>query len=307
MTHHLPPHMHRRQTLLALAAMLTLGTGTACTAASAGGRAAAAPAAATTLDIMTFNLRYASDRQPNAWPARRPVMRELIAAQNPDVFGTQEGVYAQLQDMAADLPAYRWIGLGREGGSRGEFMAVFYKPERLEPLEFDHFWLSDTPMVMASKGWGNNITRMVTWVRFRDRRSGTEFVFVNTHFDHQSQQAREKSAELLAERAKAWGPEVPVVLVGDFNADAGANRAYDILTGAGGFADSWRTLGLPETMGSFHDFKGEAEARTRKRIDWILTRGPVTPEASQIVTFQRGGQYPSDHFPVTARLRVGSR
>jgi hypothetical protein len=39
--------------------------------------------------------------------------------------------------MVADLPAFQWIGVGRDGGSRGEFMAVFYRTARLEPLAFD--------------------------------------------------------------------------------------------------------------------------------------------------------------------------
>src|SRR5687768_17566799 len=91
---------------------------------------------APSLDVMTFNLRYASPVPPNSWPQRRPVMRELIRKHAPDVIGTQEGVYAQLRDLAADLPEYDWIGLGRDGGSRSEFMAVFYRKDRLEPLEF---------------------------------------------------------------------------------------------------------------------------------------------------------------------------
>ncbi|MBC8326261.1 MAG: hypothetical protein H8E27_11620 [Verrucomicrobia subdivision 3 bacterium] len=37
------------------------------------------------------------------------------------------------------------IGIGREGGQRGEFMAIFYRHARFEPLETNHFWLSDTP------------------------------------------------------------------------------------------------------------------------------------------------------------------
>ena len=289
--------------MLALAALLVGGAvgPTAC----AGRVPSAPPPPAPTLDVMTFNLRYASTSRPNAWPDRRPVMRELIERQRPDVIGTQEGVYHQLMDMAADLPGYAWIGLGREGGSRGEFMAVFYRTDRLTPLAFDHYWLSDTPAVVGSRSWGNRIPRMVTWVRFRDQRTAREFVFINTHFDHESQPAREKSSELVAERAREWGDTVPVVLLGDFNADAGANRAYDLLTtGAGSFTDSWRALNLPDTLGTFHDFKGLAEARRRRRIDWILTRGPVTALSSEIVTYERGGQYPSDHFPVAARLRI---
>jgi endonuclease/exonuclease/phosphatase family metal-dependent hydrolase len=40
------------------------------------------------------------------------------------------------------------------------------------------------------------------------------------------------------------------------------------------------------------------------RIDWILTRGDVTVERAETSTFSRDGQFPSDHFPVTARLRL---
>src|SRR5690606_22970939 len=69
------------------------------------------------LRVMSFNLRFASNQQPNAWPDRRPVMKHVIEQAAPDVIGTQEGVYAQLRDLAADLPAYEWIGLGRAGGS----------------------------------------------------------------------------------------------------------------------------------------------------------------------------------------------
>ena len=71
-------------------------------------------------------------------------------------------------------------------------MAVFYRTARLEPLAFDHFWLSDTPEVIGSKNWGPSLARMVTWVKFRDRQTQRQFIFINTHFDHQVQEAREK-------------------------------------------------------------------------------------------------------------------
>src|SRR5688500_5339888 len=98
-------------------------------------RGAAEGAPAAPLCVMTFNLRYASDRPPNAWPQRRPVMKECIASVKPDLIGTQEGVYPQLKELSSDLPEYAWIGLGRDGGSRGEFMAIFYRRARFEPLE----------------------------------------------------------------------------------------------------------------------------------------------------------------------------
>lgn len=269
-------------------------------AAARGAAAEASAPAAEALRVMTFNLRYASPTGPNSWPDRRPVMRDCIRAAAPDVFGAQEGLYAQLKDLAADLPEYDWIGLGRDGGSRGEFMAVFFRPERFEPLEFDHFWLSDTPEVVASSTWGNTCRRMVTWVRFKDRRAGREFYFWNTHLDHQVQAAREKAAELIKRRIEALNTPLPLFLVGDFNATAGVNTAYDILTAGDYLADTWKTAA--ERRGpivkTFHGFRGPKEGGDR--IDWILTRGGVGVDAVEILTFHRDGQYPSDHFPVIA-------
>jgi endonuclease/exonuclease/phosphatase family metal-dependent hydrolase len=269
-------------------------------------QAAEAPSAApSALCVMTFNLRYASPEPPNAWPQRRPVMRACIQKLQPDLIGTQEGLYAQLKDLAADLPAYEWIGLGRDGGSHGEFMAIFYRKERFEPLEFDHFWLSDTPDVVASASWGNTNRRMVTWVKFRDRPAKREFYFWNTHLDHAVQLAREKGAALIRQRVEALNTTLPVLLVGDFNATAGANKAYDVLVSEAGFTDLW-TIARQRTnatINSFHAFRGPQPGG--QRIDWILARGPVTVAAMEIVTFQQDGQYPSDHFPVVAWLKLG--
>jgi endonuclease/exonuclease/phosphatase family metal-dependent hydrolase len=282
----------------------------ACALAACGTAGGAAPGVAPadgSLQVMTFNVRFADERPPTAWQQRRPLVREVIERYAPDVIGTQEGVYLQLRDMDDDLPGYAWIGLGREGGSRGEFMAVFYRTDRLQPLAYDHYWLSDTPEVMGSRTWGHQYHRMVTWVRFRDRRTEQEFYLVNTHFDHEVQDARERSARLVLERAGAFEAGVPVLLIGDFNADAGANPVYDILVRDGGFTDTWRAAGHDEPgFGTYHAFRGMEFARGRGRIDWILARGPVRTLSSEIVTFERDGRHPSDHFPVVARVRLGS-
>lgn len=257
------------------------------------------------LDVMTFNLRFASETPPNAWSGRRPVMRELLRRESPDLIATQEGVYAQLSDIETDLPDHAWIGLGRDGGSRGEFMAVFYRRDRLVPLEYDHFWLSDTPEAMGSRSWGNRYNRMVTWVRFLDRQTGCQFYAVDTHFDHEAQAAREKSAELLLSRAGRFDPGLPVLLLGDFNAAAGNNPVYERLTSPGAFADTWRAVhGAEPEIGTFHDFRGIDGAQGAARIDWILYRGAVQVQDARIITFERGGQYPSDHFPSSARVTL---
>jgi endonuclease/exonuclease/phosphatase family metal-dependent hydrolase len=258
------------------------------------------------LRAMTFNLRYAHADPPNLWEDRRPVVGELIRRYQPDLIATQEGEYHQLVDMQRDLPDYRWIGTGRGGGSRGEFMAVFYLRHRFHPLAFDHFWLSDTPDVIGSTTWGNRDPRMVTWVLFRDRAGAGEVRLLNTHLDHEVQYARECSAALILQRIAEFDDNVPLVVAGDFNAPAGENPVYDALAGNGPLRDPWRELGHPEPpLGTYHAFDGLAADGGRGRIDWILTRGPVEATQAEVITFACNGQYPSDHFPVLVTLRAG--
>jgi len=266
------------------------------------------PAQGDALHVMTFNLRYATDSGPNSWPTRRQVMAELLRLEQPTVLGTQEGLYAQLRDIEADLPAYYdWIGLGRAGGSRDEFAAIFYDSRRLAPLAFDHFWLSETPTVIGSKSWGSASIRMVTWVRFADTRTKSEFVMFNTHLDNRSKTARVRAAEMLRDRINAVAPRVPVVVTGDFNVPAEDSAPYDILLGGAGMTDTWtaateRRSPRYATWHGYHPPVADGE-----RIDWILARGATTVPATAINLFGRDGQLPSDHFPVQALIKLGER
>jgi endonuclease/exonuclease/phosphatase family metal-dependent hydrolase len=259
---------------------------------------------ADTIKVMTYNIRYASTNKPNAWPDRLPIMKQCLLEADPDLIGTQEGVYHQLKDLERALPQYRWIGTGRDGGSRGEFMAIFYKHDRFDPLEYDHFWLSDTPDVIGSTTWGHSNRRMVTWVRFKNNATGNQFYLINTHFDHQVQAAREKSAELLLARLKKLDQSHPIIVTGDFNAKAGANKAYDILLTDGWLSDTWNTAKEKrgEIVATFNNF--ERIRPGDNRIDWILTRNTDVPASIQILTCSKDGQFPSDHFPILTEIHV---
>ncbi|MCF7668454.1 MAG: endonuclease/exonuclease/phosphatase family protein [Verrucomicrobia bacterium] len=255
---------------------------------------------------MTYNLRYAGATGPNSWSSRRPLVIDCIKGVRPDVMGTQEGLYEQLKDIDVGLPGYEWIGLGRDGGSHGEFMAVFYRTDRLEPLEFDHFWLSDTPEIIASSTWGNSNRRMVTWVRFMDKTNGGEFYLINTHFDHRVSEARLKSAKLVKKRVDALDTNLPVLLAGDFNAVAGESEPYDVLVSPDGFRDLWVEAEhcVNEGLNTFNGFSFPAK-RDGIRIDWILGRGGVKPLTARTVDYAVDEKYPSDHFPVVVDVMLG--
>lgn len=244
---------------------------------------------------MTYNLKFPTETGPNAWSVRRPLVAETIGKVAPALFGTQEGHYLQLRQIAADT-SYEWIGLGREGGSHGEFAAVFYDPAVLEPLEYDHFWISQTPDRVGSRSWGTNVVRMATWVRFRT--GAGELVLLNTHLDHESEQARVEGARLLAAQVGRFA--VPVVVTGDFNCAAGRSAAFAELTGGTGLLDVWGPGGGPD-CGTYGGWK--APEAGGGRIDWILTRGLEVTGAG-ICDHHAGAQWPSDHVPAWADVRV---
>jgi endonuclease/exonuclease/phosphatase family metal-dependent hydrolase len=256
------------------------------------------------LRVMSFNLRYASDRPPHSWPERRPATRDLLRRERPHLIGTQEGLYDQLRDIQADLPeGYDSIGQGRDGGKHGEAMQIFFDTRRLDPLQCGHYWLSDTPDAVGSKTWGGCCPRMVTWVRFLDRDTNQQIYAVNTHLEAFDAQARADSADLILRRIERdFDPALPVVMTGDFNEPAEeGHTVYDRLVTVGPFVDTWaEAQERTRRFATFHDFCPLQPGGPR--IDWILTSSTVRTRLARINTFEQRGQHPSDHLPVQAEL-----
>ncbi|WP_070009634.1 endonuclease/exonuclease/phosphatase family protein [Streptomyces abyssalis] len=273
------------------------------------------------LRVMTFNLRFADydSAAPHSWSRRRPAVAALLRQEAPDLVGTQEGLHRQLRDVHEDIQqpgrSYDWIGTGREGGSRGEFMALFYDTARLEPVEYEHFWIAHDPYSVGAKWPGAGSPRMVTWARFRERTTGREFYALNTHLDNASAEARLAGARLLARQMHRPEPPfppfdaaLPRIVTGDFNAPAvrEPGGVYETLLTEGGLADTW-TAAPPgarsEEHATWHNYAGPS--RPGARIDWILTSPGIRTKAVKLNTFTLGGEHPSDHFPVQADLGFG--
>jgi endonuclease/exonuclease/phosphatase family metal-dependent hydrolase len=265
-----------------------------------------------TLDVMTFNLRYASARTPHSWAERRPVTRQLLRRESPQLLCTQEGLYQQLRDLEQDLgPGYAWIGTGREGGSHGEFVAVFYDTGRLIPLEYDHFWLSETPDKIGSVDESGTAAeragspRMATWVRFGVRGTDSMFYVLNTHLDNRSERARRRAATQLASFLTGrLDPALPRVVTGDFNVPAEAGiSVYDTMLTDGSLVDSWhRAAQRGEHYGTWHGYRPPVPGGAR--IDWILTSPDVITRYAAVNAYGDQGQYPSDHLPVQAVIAL---
>lgn len=272
------------------------------------------------LSLMTFNIRYDNPADgPDAWPARRSQVYSLIKDHDPDVIGFQEVLKNQLDDLQGALPRYSAVGVGRDDGkTAGEYSCIFYRKDRFDAPESGTFWLSETPEVAGSKHWGNNCVRICTWVRLTDKAASRSFYAFNTHMDHESQKARDKGAELIARRITGRvHKDEPAILTGDFNAGE-ENSAVMFLTGRAPRAhleispapprtdlvDSFRLKHPDESeVGTFHAFKG-AKGDTHQKIDYILVPKEAEVLDASIDRRNEGGRYPSDHYIVTAKVRL---
>jgi endonuclease/exonuclease/phosphatase family metal-dependent hydrolase len=253
--------------------------------------------------VMTFNIRYGNAPDGNnAWPLRRELVSKVIADEKPDVLGVQEALRSQLTELAEALPEYARIGVGREPGGGGEYSAILYRTSRFDVCDAGTFWLSEAPEQPGSTTWGNNLPRICTWARLLDHSNNRRFVFLNTHWDHESQPARLQSGKLMARRIEEICTDgEPAIVTGDFNA-APDNPAIRALVGEGCVEDTFTTIHPNEKqVGTFNGF---GTNRNSPKIDAILTTDHWKVEDAAIVRTRDGGRYPSDHFPVTATVTL---
>jgi endonuclease/exonuclease/phosphatase family metal-dependent hydrolase len=257
---------------------------------------------------MTFNIRYATDRDAeNRWTARRQMLVDLLRKQNPDLIGVQEALDGQLSDILRGLPGYAVAGVGRDDGrAAGEYSAVLFRTARFRLAQAGTFWLSAMPETVGSRTWGNRITRICSWARLIDQ-GGQALWMYNVHLDHESQPSREQSVQLLLERIRARAdPGEPVIVTGDFNVGEG-NPALEPLLGRSNgtppFIDTFRALHPGETeVGTYTAFEF---GRTKgDKIDYVLVEPGTEVLRADILRFSRNKRYPSDHFPVTASIRL---
>ncbi len=267
--------------------------------------------ASTEVRVMSFNIRYgtANDGE-NHWDKRKDFLIETIKAFNPDLLGTQETLGFQRDFLAEKLSGYESLGVGRDDGKeKGEMTALYFKRSRFEKLDGGHFWLSETPEIPGSKSWDTSLTRMVSWVKLRDRLQpkAKPLMFFNTHFDHRGEQARLESAKLIRRKVEEAAKTSRVIVTGDFNAGED-NPPYQAFFGsvdgkASALRDVYRVTHPKREAneGTFSSFK--AGENSGQRIDWIGVSAEWKIVKADIDRTARDGRTPSDHFAVIAVLK----
>ena len=222
--------------------------------------------------VMSYNIRFNNpDDGDNHW--------DFILEEQPDVFGMQEVTHAQLLDLIEEWSEYDYLGVGREDGmTKGEYTPIFYKTVKYKVLDFNTFWLSETPDTI-SVGWDAALERICSYAHLEANKNGKRFWIFNTHFDHRGEKARAAAAKLLVNKIEQLNfTNDPVLLTGDFNLEP-------------------NSLPIKEITSHFKDvyyFSNDGQAH------YIFYDQFSVEEASHVALKTKWGRWASDHHPVKA-------
>ena len=256
------------------------------------------------MKVGTYNIRYDNPKDTgNLWVSRAPVVVELLRFHEFDIFGTQEGLKNQLDDISNGLPQYTRYGIGRnDGKDQGEHSAIYFKKDKFDLLNKGDFWLSETPD-KPSLGWDAKCcNRICSWIYLRDKKSGKNFYFFNAHFDHQGIEARKESSKLVLQRIKEIAGLQPVIFTGDLN---GAHQSewYQTIATSGILKDAYKEVAHPYAVNASFNSFGKVHGRT-EIIDHVFTSQHFTIQKWGLLTDTYHGKFPSDHFPVMVELTL---
>ena len=245
------------------------------------------------LDVATLNLRNIADR----WPERLPLLLQDMASIQPDLLGLQECVFAVGQDRmlgAAGAGSYQiergWAGRPEYGNSilaRSPLQAA--SPERLD--------------------LGMNRSALRVAISTPD---GSVVAMVVTHLHHVPVDESEREGQARA--LVAWLAERPgpggTIVVGDFNAEP-VEATYRVMVDAG-FRSAHREVHGTEpdvTWPSGIQAPGMDIDGDPGCLDYIWLSGELHAETSRLAWDRPAvgdpTLYPSDHFGLVARIRVG--
>lgn len=250
------------------------------------------------MKVMSYNVLCGGE-EGHYWSDRKEDVISVVRSYMPDVFGIQEAHLNWMKIFWENMPEYDYVGAGRDDGKEGgEFSPVFYRKDKFELLDKGWFWISETPEV-PSKSWNTACIRICSYAKLKCRKTGKEFIAMNTHLDHVSVLARKKGVELINSFVKKF--DCPVFITGDFNIPEKTD-CYPDMINAGFFKDTKYCAEETEDKNTFHDFY------ERKNIcaviDFVFISDGFRAKSYHVADDRPEGRWPSDHDPVVVELCI---
>lgn len=272
------------------------------------------------------------------WNARKTRLVSVFRFHEFDIVGSQELNFEQVDELSSMMPEYGIVGvpekklthisqypdLSKDKATAAVLCSIlnnviFYKLEKFELLQNGKFSLSKNPEdfnPLTARGWDKDEGeyRTCIWAKFKDKKNGVEFYVFNTHYQYKSSAEMEKSSILVLKKIEdITSGKSPVIFCGDFNCEITDESLAAILKSEK-FNEAYLSSKLPP-HGPYNSNPNECN---RTRIDHIFVSKDIEVEkfgtlSDHITTNEKKGgyfvgqhRYPSDHYPIVAKLKIKS-
>ncbi len=250
------------------------------------------------IKVVSFNLRIAVKVDGiNYFDNRLPRIIEFLNTEKPDVIGFQEVDGHMKELLNRSIDSYVLVGCGRDADYTGESALIGYRKDKFELLKFEHFWLSATPDIPASRyGFDQSGCPRITSAALLKMRGATApFWFVNTHLDHEGKTARLFGSMQIMQFVST--KREPCIITGDFNALPDAPEIRIMVENK-----DYPMVEATQKIGStFHAFSPVPQCK----IDYVFTSMKCDPDEAILYDDEPiNGIYMSDHRPVAAFIEI---
>lgn len=264
------------------------------------------------IKVVSFNLRRDfGPQRKNRWETRKELAARMISESDAAIIGVQEFLPRMRQDLKEMLEGYSIFGKGRLSGknpNNDEHSDIIIKNNDVEVASCHTFWLSKHPDV-PSRAYFAVYPRICTVAEVKMKKSGRRIRVFNTHFDHVSPLARTFGAKLILEQIHRFNQTdpLPTIVMGDFNASPNSKAVRLMRKNLMNYKD----VRLQDIYGfldqlignTYHGFKGKITQKF-KPIDYIFVSDDFEVVTASVNTQSYDGAYPSDHYPISAVLRL---
>ena len=260
------------------------------------------------LTVATFNLRKDSFTDGlNRWAYRKPLVKEVIEENRIDVLGVQEVLPSMRRDLERELKEYAIVGLGRKKDLSNEHSDILVNKGTALLSFYTTFWLSKLPYAFGSKFMPSIFPRICTVAELYLKNSSQKIRVFNTHLDHLSGYVRQKEVSCILEYKQRLQQEepLPTILMGDLNTKPMSRlmtRLREFRLEGLGLKDVFAVChGYNDKTNTYHSFKGKQSGR---HLDYIYASDEFLIEDCFIDRSNEQGRYPSDHYPLVAKLAL---
>ena len=259
------------------------------------------------LRVGSFNL-WRSDlgKGDYRWDVRKHRMIDAIKDIGYDLFASQEVDTTMIKELpelftnaGLKYQIFIFSPYQEDGGVGNKAQAIIYNPDRLEMVDDNHFWFSETPDVISG-GWDEmKFKRGACCATFIDKKTGANFFLMASHMPL-GKVANLKAASLINERAVKYNTkELPAIFLGDLNTRPESESSKLLRTY---WTDVYLVLPSDKKVGphgTFNSHDVNKDMEKAPRIDYIYTRGSnIVPINYCCFTNLYDGFYPSDHCPI---------